>query len=157
MFRDKMKGFGSIMLAFVFLTGMLALSSTSVAFAATQSAKPSSQPVQTGQQVQGWCNYDNDYDMDDWCWNTANGVVPYGTIIGQQDPNQDYNGAYGYSVPYNYGMYGYGRRFYLYPGFRFFRNEERREGLQEPFEVVPRGFRVFRNGTFMTIPPWWMR
>ncbi len=221
MFR-YVKVVGSVTLALAFVAGIFGLSSTSVALAAGLSSRPSLQAPQLSDRVPGWCNWDNDYDKDDWCWSvpasgssapgayaapsgngyaapssngysapsgnsysapSSNGytmpnasgtvtgtaqIVPYGAIIGQTDPQADsYGSSYnsGYSNGYgmngyggrSYGMNGYGRRFYLFRPFRFFRFEERREIVQEPTEVFPRNFRLFRrSGVFFNLPPWWM-
>jgi hypothetical protein len=67
MFRDKMKGFISAVLALSFLLGGLSLSVPGVAYASSQAAAPiSSVPQTTTRWVR--CNVDGDFDADDFCW-----------------------------------------------------------------------------------------
>ena len=87
MFRNKMKVIGSVVLALAFMVGELALSATNGVFAAGQSSKPGSSAPQIGGRVSGWCNWDNDQDKDDWCWE--------GTTTGTNAPS----GSNVYAMP----------------------------------------------------------
>ncbi len=160
MFRDKMKVVTTTMLALALVFGALALSSTSIAFAASTSSRPSLKAPQSSDGiVPGSCNWDNDQDQDDWCWQVSatNTVVPYGSVTGQTDPGADYsyNGAYGYASPYAYYGGGYGRLYYFGPfGMRNEERIERRLGLPPDENVLPfRGRVILPNGVI----PWWMR
>jgi hypothetical protein len=82
MYQNKMKVIGAIALALGITVGFVALSATSVGFAAAgQPSMSNSQPQQIGARVPGWCNWDNDKDEDDWCWSTtAASTAPTTTI-----------------------------------------------------------------------------
>jgi len=181
MYRDKLKVIGAIALALSLTVEFLALSATNVVFAADQSSKPSSQPQVVSNRVPGWCNYDGDQDQDDWCWSTTAvttttpitatnpttptngngyaapaGVVPYGTIIGQNDKSAD---TYGSGYNYNYmGGNGYNNRydnrFYLYRpgGLRRLKRLYERRGIPfPPFITNGQKFLLGRGKWW-----WWM-